>query len=71
MTDIPSMVREALIPSPCDCPKVLLERGEVTAPGMVKCATDTEGRPVDGKTGSSGFGAVLTVGSQRIFISYA
>lgn len=40
------------------------------APGVVMGPTDTEGRPVDGNTGSTGAGAVLTVGTQRIFIPY-
>jgi len=71
MTDIPAAIREALIPTPCGCPKVTLERVEVTGAGMVKGVTDTEGRPVDGNTGTSGYGSVLTVGGQRIFIPYA
>lgn len=71
MSISPDTIRQALVPAPCGCARVKLERVTVTAPGMVQGPLDDAPRPIDGPTGSSGAGAVLTIDGHSIFLPYA
>ena len=63
-------LERALVPQLDRSVPVSLRRGVVTSPGMVQTAADDEGRPVDGPTGDTGEGAVLSVGGHRVFLPY-
>ena len=67
----PDTIRQALVPAPCDCARVSLNWVTVAGPGMVQGPLDDVPRPVDGPTGSSGAGAVLTIDGHSFFLKSA